>query len=63
MQMSSGKKQILIVEDHPLFRAMLVQLINKEPDLAVCGEADNIKDALALIEQTKPDAAILDLTL
>jgi DNA-binding NarL/FixJ family response regulator len=63
MQMSSGKKQILIVEDHPFFRAMLAQLINKEPDLTVCGEADNIKDALTLIEKTQPDAAILDLTL
>ena len=63
MQMSLGKKKILIVEDHPLFRAMLVQLINQELDLTVCGEADNIKDALRLIEQTLPDAAILDLTL
>ena len=57
------KKQILIVEDHPLFRAMLVQLIDKELGMAVCGEADNIKDALAIIEQQAPDAAIIDLTL
>jgi DNA-binding NarL/FixJ family response regulator len=63
MQMSSGKKKILIVEDHLLFRAMLVQLINQELDMTVCGEADNIKDALTLIEQTLPDATILDLTL
>lgn len=57
------KKKILIVEDHPLFRAMLVQLIGQEPDLSVCGEADNIKDAMTLSEQTLPDAAIVDLTL
>lgn len=56
-------KQILIVEDHPLFRAMLVQLIDKEPGMSVCGEADNVKDALTIIEQQVPDAAIMDLTL
>ena len=57
------KKKILIVEDHPLFRAMLVQLIGRESGMMVCGEADNIKDALTLIGRTHPDAAILDLTL
>jgi DNA-binding NarL/FixJ family response regulator len=57
------KKKILIVEDHPLFRAMLVQLINQEPGLTVCGEADNIHVALIFIEQAHPDAAIMDLTL
>ena len=58
-----GKKKILIVEDHPLFRAMLVQLIDQELGMTVCGQADNIKAALTLIEQTRPDAAIVDLTL
>jgi len=63
MQMSSGKKKILLVEDHPLFRAMLVQLIDQELGMTVCGQADNVQDALRLIEQTLPDAAIIDLTL
>jgi len=58
-----AKKKILIVEDHPLFRAMLVQLINTELGMTVCGEADNIQDALRIIEHTLPDAAIIDLTL
>ena len=57
------KKKVLIVEDHPLFRAMLVQLIGQELGMMVCGEADNIKDALTVIERTHPDAAIVDLTL
>jgi DNA-binding NarL/FixJ family response regulator len=57
------KKKILIVEDHPLFRAMLAQLIRQQPCMTVCGEADNIKQALTLIEQTHPDVAIVDLTL
>lgn len=59
----ANKKKILVVEDHPLFRAMLVQLINHEAGMTVCGEADNTKDALMLIEQERPDAAIMDLTL
>lgn len=57
------KKKILIVEDHPLFRAMLVELIDQELGMTVCGEADNIQDALTIIEQTLPDAAIVDITL
>lgn len=60
---SEEKKRILVVEDHPLFRAMLVQLIEKELGMSACGEADNIRAAMELIEQTHPDAAIVDLTL
>ena len=57
------KKKIVIVEDHPLFRSMLVLLIEKEPGMVVCGEASNIKDAMAIILQTHPDAALVDITL
>lgn len=57
------KKKIVIVEDHPLFRAMLVLLIEKEPGMVVCGEANNIKDAMAIMLQTHPDAALVDITL
>ena len=57
------KKKILIVEDHPLFRAMLVQLIWQELGMTVCGEADHIAEAMTLIEQTRPDGAIVDLAL
>lgn len=60
---SADKKKILVVEDHPVFRAMLVQLIENELEMAVCGQADNTRDAMTLIEQTLPDAAIVDLTL
>jgi DNA-binding NarL/FixJ family response regulator len=58
-----GKKKILLVEDHPVFRAMLVQLIEKELGMAVCGQTDNIREAMTLIKRTHPDAAIVDLTL
>jgi DNA-binding NarL/FixJ family response regulator len=60
---TARKKTILIVEDHPLFRAMLVQLINTEIEMAVCCEADNSLDAMALIDKNRPDAAIVDLNL
>lgn len=42
---------------------MLVQLINQEFGMTVCGEADNILDAMRIIDETSPDVAILDLTL
>jgi DNA-binding NarL/FixJ family response regulator len=60
---TAKKRKILLVEDHPIFRAMLAQLINQEPDMMVCGEVDNIQDALAMINRTPPDAALVDLTL
>ena len=58
-----GKSQVLLVEDHPMFREQLVQLINKQPDMQVCGEADNTRDALQLVESNPPDIVIVDLTL
>ena len=57
------KTKVLIVEDHPIFRAMLVQLIDKDLQMTVCGEADNIKDAMNIIEKVHPDVAIVDITL
>ena len=60
---ATDRKNILIVEDHPLFRAMLVQLINAEIGMTVCCEVDNIDDAMLHIENELPDAAIIDLTL
>jgi DNA-binding NarL/FixJ family response regulator len=57
------KSKVLLVEDHPMFRERLAHLINKELGMVVCGEADNIRDAMALVTQTQPDVAIVDLTL
>jgi DNA-binding NarL/FixJ family response regulator len=57
------KKKILVVEDHPLFRAMLAQLIRQELGMTVCGETDNIREALQIINQMHPDAVIVDVTL
>lgn len=56
-------RKILIVEDHPIFRMGMCELINQEKDLAVCGSAEDVPEALALVESEKPDLVILDLSL
>jgi DNA-binding NarL/FixJ family response regulator len=61
--MSDNKKKVVIVDDHPMFRERLAQLINHEPDLEVTGEVDTAKDAIQLIRNTSPDLAIIDITL
>ena len=55
--------KILIVDDHPLVRTGLAQLIADSPDLEVCGEAGDMAEALKRIEEVKPDLAIIDLSL
>jgi DNA-binding NarL/FixJ family response regulator len=62
-QPASEKFRVMLVEDHPMFREQLAHLINKESDMCVCGEADNIREALQLIESDSPDIVIVDLTL
>lgn len=57
------KNRLFIVDDHPIVRKGLSQLINQEPDLVVCGEADNAESALELLKKTKPDLAIVDISL
>ncbi|WP_397383130.1 response regulator [Prosthecobacter sp.] len=55
--------KVLLVEDHPMFREHLGQLIDRDLGMSICGEADNIRDAMRLILETKPDIAIVDITL
>jgi DNA-binding NarL/FixJ family response regulator len=55
--------RILLVDDHPMIRERLADLIRTEADLMVCGEAEDREGALALVESTGPDLAIVDLTL
>jgi DNA-binding NarL/FixJ family response regulator len=62
-QQAPEKFRVVLVEDHPMFREQLAHLINKEPDMCVCGEADNIRDAVQLLESNPPDIVIVDLTL
>jgi DNA-binding NarL/FixJ family response regulator len=58
-----SKKRILIVDDHPMMRDGLRGLIANEPDLEVCGEAEDAPAALDLAQSLKPDIAIVDITL
>jgi DNA-binding NarL/FixJ family response regulator len=59
----NNKASVVIVEDHPMFREHLAQLIDKANDLAVVGEADNIKEGFAVIKRLKPAVAIIDISL
>jgi len=55
--------KVLIVDDHPIVRQGLAQLINRKPDMVVCGEAEEDQHALEQIEAKKPEIALVDLTL
>lgn len=58
-----ARRRVLLVDDHPFMRAGLAQLIDRQPDLAVCGEAGNPSEALQAIAKTKPDVILTDLTM
>ena len=61
--MSEKKKRVVIVEDHIMVREHIMNLVNNEPDLEVCGEADNIRQGMEMIRKILPDLAIVDITL
>ena len=59
----SQKIKVLLVDDHPLVREGLVNLINQQADLQICGEAGNEPQALELIRTVQPHVAIVDISL
>jgi DNA-binding NarL/FixJ family response regulator len=61
--MKDIRKKVFIVDDHPIVREGLAQLINRESDLYVCGEAEDVMTALSLIDSLKPDIAVIDISL
>jgi DNA-binding NarL/FixJ family response regulator len=63
MPRQSARKKIFIVDDHPMMREGLAQLISNEPDLVVCGQSDEASSALEQIERLGPDLAIVDISL
>ena len=58
----TGKKRVFVIDDQPIIRERVVELINREPDLAMCGEADEIRTAMELIERAQPDLVITGLS-
>ena len=59
----SEKIKVYLVDDHPLVRESLSNLINEEPDLLVCGEADDAERAMKEMERLRPQLAIVDISL
>ena len=55
--------RVLIVDDHPIVRLGIRQMIAAEPRLTICGEAESAKAALDLVKSLKPDLALVDLSL
>ena len=59
----TAKARILVVDDHPIVREGLVRVIDQTPDLLVCGHAENIAQAVVLVDNSKPDLVIVDISL
>ncbi len=57
------KKRILLVDDHPLVREWLANLIHQQPDLTVCGETESAPAAASAVASAKPDLVIADINL
>ena len=58
-----GKARVLLVDDHPILRKGLAQMINMEQDLTVCGEAEEAGKAFELVGTLQPDVAVVDISL
>jgi DNA-binding NarL/FixJ family response regulator len=60
---TTASKRLLIVDDHPVFRHGIIQLLGKLEDVTVCGEADNSLGALEAMRLHKPDVVLLDVCM
>jgi len=58
-----ARKKILLIDDHPMMRAGLAQLINRQPDMCICAEAGQPSEAFALLSRIQPDIVLTDLTM
>lgn len=55
--------KVFIVDDHPIVRLGLKQLLQTDPQLRVCGEAEGIEDAMTQLDQARPDVMLVDLAM
>src|SRR5256714_7940673 len=60
---ADSQHRIFLVDDHPLVREGLANLINQQNDLTVCGEAEDSAEAISRIGATRPDVALIDISL
>ena len=60
---SKTKTQVLLVDDHPIVRKGIAELINNEADLEVCGEASSMQEAMSLSSKLRPGLMIVDISL
>jgi DNA-binding NarL/FixJ family response regulator len=63
VQTGVARKKVLVVDDHPIVRERIAELINQEADLSVCGEAEDTAQALKAVAEHRPDVAIVDISL
>lgn len=57
------RRRVLLVDDHPMMRAGLAHLIERQPDLTVCGEAANPVEAITVLPAANPEIVLADLTM
>lgn len=57
------KSRVYVIEDHPLMRRSLVDAIDRETDLMVCGEAENAEEAFVAVMSVRPDIVLTDIQL
>jgi len=60
---AAKKSRVFVVDDHPIVRQGLALLVNREPDLTVCGEAEDAMTAMQSVIASKPDILVLDISL
>ena len=60
---TAPKRRVLIVDDHPIVRRGLCDVIASQPDLEVCGEAADVPEAIHQVESSHPDVVVIDLAL
>jgi DNA-binding NarL/FixJ family response regulator len=63
MNSMPNKSRVFVVDDHPIVREGIGQLINRQPDMTVCGDAEEARAALQSVETLRPDILILDISL
>ena len=57
------KRTVVVVDDHPILRRGIIQLINDDPGLTVVGEAEDVTGAMKVLTETTPEAVVVDITL